>query len=147
MTSKPRFAATVVTAAAGIVLAAGAPAGAAPADPAAASLAVQVAADGQLRARGAAVTVPIDVVCSEGAATSWLSMEVIQRAHGGEVGRAFAYLERLPCDGTMHTVELTATAQTLAFHPGAAYVTAVGSVCAPDACVNVQKAGELQLRR
>ncbi|ROP33878.1 hypothetical protein [Couchioplanes caeruleus] len=147
MTSQRRFGATLVAAVAGIVLVTGAPAGAAAAVPAAASLAVQVATDGQLRARGAAVTMPIEVACSEGAATSWLSIEVIQRAHGGEVARAYGYMERLPCDGTMHTVELTATAQTLAFHAGEAYVTAVGSVCAADACVNVQKAGEVQLRR
>lgn len=108
--------------------------------------AVAVAPQGRLEARGAAVTVPLRVMCQSGA-TGSLWVQVTQNVRG-ELAIGDKYTSSVPCTGQYHKVDLTVVSRTKAFRPGVAFTSATLNVyLPPDNSNTVEEAREMMLVR
>jgi hypothetical protein len=118
--------------AAGIALAGGSgialalPAGAVVSQASPPVAAVQVQSPGVLQARGAAVTVPVLVVCSPGR-TGFLSLSLTQRV-GSDIASGSDF-DEVSCTGSLQIVNMTITADGKAFRKGTASAQAELTVC------------------
>jgi len=88
--------------------------------------AVQVQSPGVLQARGAAVTVPVLVVCSP-SHTGFLSLSLTQRV-GSDIASGSGFTQ-VSCTGSLQTVDVTVTANGKAFRKGTASAHAELTVC------------------
>ena len=89
--------------------------------------AVQVQSPGVLQARGAAVAVPVLVVCSPGD-TGFLSLSLTQRV-GSDIASGSGFTQ-FSCTGSLQIVDVTVTANGKAFRKGTANAHAELTVCA-----------------
>jgi hypothetical protein len=126
----PRFA-VFLALAAGVGLAFTLPAGAAVSQQSPPVAAVQVQSPGVLVSRGAAVTVPVLVVCSPGA-SGGLFVQLTQRV-GSDIATGFGSTS-VACTGNVQIVNVTVTASGKAFRKGTAVAEAELQVCNQDGC-------------
>ncbi len=107
---------------------------------------VEVGDEATLVARGAAVSVPIEVLCPAGA-TGFLNVQVTQRA-GSRIASGYGGTSDFVCTGATQTVDLQVPAQGQAFKKGGAVAEASLSVC-PDffSCVFVRDNENIQIAR
>ncbi|SDG60484.1 hypothetical protein SAMN05216553_109299 [Lentzea fradiae] len=102
-----------------------------PASAAAIDASVALQPQARLEARGAAVTVPMRVMCANGASGS-LWVQVTQNVRG-ELAVGDRYAPSVPCSGRFHKVDVTVVSRTKAFRPGVAFTSATLNVfLAPD---------------
>jgi hypothetical protein len=106
---------------------------------------VRIESPALLEARGAAVTVPITVVCAPGA-TGGLSLEVAQRV-GSEVTHGFDSMQLPPCTGGFQNLSLSVTAQERAFRKGQAFASASMFICDGGGCRSLQDQREITIVR
>ncbi|MFS8097549.1 hypothetical protein LFM09_10460 [Lentzea alba] len=129
----------VVTAAA--IMATALPAAAAQVD---AEMTIQ--SQGRLTARGAAVIVPIRVMCQKGA-TGSLWVQVTQNVRG-ELAIGDKYTPSVACTGQFHKVDVTVVSRTKAFRQGVAFTSASLNVyLPPDNSSTVEDEREMMLVR
>lgn len=108
--------------------------------------AVAVAPQGRLEARGAAVTVPLRVMCQNGA-TGSLWVQVTQNVRG-ELAIGDKYTSSVQCTGRYHRIDLTVVSRTKAFRPGVAFTSATLNVyLPPDNSSTIEEAREMVLVR
>ncbi|MDX8036665.1 hypothetical protein SK803_41270 [Lentzea sp. BCCO 10_0856] len=109
-----------------------------------AALAVQP--QGRLEARGAAVTVPLRLMCQNGA-TGSLWVQVTQNVRG-ELAIGEKYTGNVPCTGAFHKVDVTVVSRTKAFRQGVAFTSASLNVyLPPDNSTTVEENREMVLVR
>lgn len=107
---------------------------------------IALAPQGGLEARGAAVTVPLRVMCQKGA-TGSLWVQVTQNV-GGELAIGDKYTPNVPCTGNYHHMEVTVVSRTKAFHEGIAFTSASLNVyLSPDNSSTVEEEREMMLVR
>jgi hypothetical protein len=117
---------------------------AAAAAPVEASVAIQP--QGRLEARGAAVTVPMRVMCQNGA-TGSLWVQVTQNVRG-ELAIGEKYAPSVPCTGEFRKVDITVVSRTKAFRQGVAFTSATLNVyLPPDNSSTVEDDREIMLVR
>lgn len=92
-----------------------------------AALALQ--SQGRLEARGAAVTVPLRLMCQNGASGS-LWVQVTQNVRG-ELAIGEKYTGSVPCTGEFHKIDVTVVSRTKAFRQGVAFTSASLNVYLP----------------
>jgi len=108
--------------------------------------AVVVQPQGRLEARGAAVTVPMRVMCQNGA-TGSLWVQVTQNVRG-ELAIGDKYTPSVPCTGEFHKVDVTVVSRTKAFRQGVAFTSATLNVyLPPDNSSVVEEEREMMLVR
>lgn len=107
--------------------------------------AVVIQSQARLEARGAAVTVPMSVLCERGA-TGSLSVQVTQNVRG-ELAIGEKYLPISKCTGRYERLNVTVVSRTRAFRPGVAFSSASLSVYTPDATNVVDEEREVMLVR
>jgi len=107
---------------------------------------VEVGDEAALVARGAAVSVPIELRCPAGS-TGFLNVQLTQRA-GSRIASGFGGTSDFVCTGATQTVDVLVTAQGQAFKKGGAVAQASLSVC-PDftSCVFVSDTENIQIAR
>jgi hypothetical protein len=88
---------------------------------------LQIGSPATLLARGAAVSVPITVLCAPGG-EGFLQVEVTERS-GGNVATGFAFVDGITCTGTFQTINVVVTASGEPFRHGTALVSARFVVC------------------
>jgi hypothetical protein len=116
--------------------------------PAAAQVEASVAVQpqGRLEARGAAVTVPLRVMCQNGASGS-LWVQVTQNVRG-ELAIGEKYTGNVPCTGSSQRIDVTVVSRTKAFRQGVAFTSASLNVyLPPDNSTTVEEAREMVLVR
>ncbi|MFI6094655.1 hypothetical protein ACIA8G_03825 [Lentzea sp. NPDC051213] len=116
--------------------------------PAAAQVEAAVALQPQARleARGAAVTVPLRVMCQNGASGS-LWVQVTQNVRG-ELAIGDKYTASVPCTGSYHKIDITVVSRTKAFRQGVAFTSAALNVyLPPDNSSLVEQDREMMLVR
>jgi uncharacterized membrane protein len=105
-----------------------------------------VIGDGRLVARGAAVDVPVTVVCTGTVAS--VNVELSQRVAQGRVATGFGQTDgATPCTGTEQTITVRANAVLAAFKNGAALATATVGVCDGAECTFASTTNEIRLRK
>lgn len=92
-------------------------------------LSVEVADEATLVARGAAVSVPVEVLCPSGAG-GYLSVTVTQRA-GSRIASGYGTTSDFACTGATQIIHLTVNAQDMAFKRGTAVADAWLTIFAP----------------
>jgi len=110
---------------------------------------LRIGAEATLVAKGAAVRVPIRYRCSPDTVVADLVVEVRQRVGGNRlaVGGGFPS-STLICDGQLHTVVVTVTAQgENAFRRGPALVQAFFQLCNEFECVTLTASREVTVVR
>ncbi|SMC92566.1 hypothetical protein SAMN05660733_02735 [Lentzea albidocapillata] len=108
--------------------------------------AVALQSQARLEARGAAVVVPVRVMCQNGA-TGSLWVQVTQNVRG-ELATGDKYTANVPCTGDHHKVDVTVVARTKAFRPGIAFTSASLNVyLPPDSSGTVESDREMMLVR
>jgi hypothetical protein len=108
--------------------------------------AVALAPQGRLEARGAAVTVPVRVMCQKGA-TGSLWVQVTQNVRG-ELAIGEKYTPSVPCTGQHQRVDVTVVSRTKAFRQGVAFTSASLNVyLPPDQSNTVEEDREMTLVR
>lgn len=108
--------------------------------------AVAIGSQGRLEARGAAVTVPMRVMCQNGA-TGSLWVQVTQNVRG-ELAIGEKYTPSVPCTGQYHKVDVTVVSRTKAFRQGVAFTSAALNVyLPPDRSTVVEDDQEMLLVR
>lgn len=116
--------------------------------PASASVDAAVALQSQARleARGAAVVVPVRVMCQNGA-TGSLWVQVTQNVRG-DLATGDKYTANVPCSGDHHRIDVTVVSRTKAFRPGVAFTSAALNVyLPPDSSSIVENDREMMLVR
>lgn len=104
---------------------------------------VQIESPGTLIARGAAVDVTVEVVCTSPTAT--VSVTVTQVVGGRQVARGFGLTE-VGCTRSGERVPVTVSTITSAFRKGSAFVTADVSACVPEVCGSESDQETIKLR-
>ncbi|MGW6929161.1 hypothetical protein ACWGE0_03790 [Lentzea sp. NPDC054927] len=108
--------------------------------------ALTVQPQGRLEARGAAVTVPLRLMCQNGA-TGSLWVQVTQNVRG-ELAIGEKYTGNVPCTGQFHKVDVTVVSRTKAFRQGVAFTSASLNVyLPPDNSTTVEENREMVLVR
>jgi hypothetical protein len=117
-----------------------------PASAARVEASVALQQQGRLEARGAAVTVPMRLMCQNGASGS-LWVQVTQNVRG-ELAVGDKYTPSVPCTGEFHKVEVTVVSRTKAFRQGVAFTSATLNVyLPPDNSSVVEEDREMTLVR
>lgn len=117
-----------------------------PASAAGVDAAVALQSQARLEARGAAVVVPVRVMCQNGA-TGSLWVQVTQNVRG-DLAIGDKYTANVPCTGDHHRIDVTVVSRTKAFRPGVAFTSAALNVyLPPDGSNIVEKDGEMTLVR
>jgi hypothetical protein len=140
----PRIAA-VVAVIAGAALAFALPAGADVSILSPPVAAVQVGSPATLVARGAAVSVPVTVVCAPGG-TGFLFIQVAERV-GGSTARGGESTTTPPCTGAFQTINVVVTSQGEPFRKGVAFASADFTVCDFSGCLSATDQREIQIVR
>lgn len=107
--------------------------------------AVIISSHARLEARGAAVTVPVTVMCERGA-TGSLTVQVTQNV-GGEIAAGEKYVPIPSCTGKYEKVNVTVVARTKAFRLGVAFTSASFYVYTPTESSVVERGREVMLVR
>ena len=108
--------------------------------------AVAIQPQGRLEARGAAVTVPMRVMCQNGATAS-LWVQVTQNVRG-ELAIGDKYTSSVPCTGEFHKLDVTVVSRTKAFRQGVAFTSAtLNAYLPPDSSSTVEDDREMMLVR
>ena len=140
------FVATLIAIAAGVALAFALPAGAAVSQQSPPVAAIQIASPAHLGARGAAVTVPVTVVCGPNG-TIFVSVQVTQRA-GSEIASGSGNVQNVSCTGSFQTINVNVPANSgKAFKKGKAFASADFFICNAFGCTNASDAREIQIDR
>ena len=131
----------------GVAVAAALPAGAAVNLQSPSVAVVQIGSPGVIEARGAAVTVPIAVVCEPGA-TGDISAQVTERS-GGAIASAGTYVSSIVCTGSLQKLDVTliASAGGKPFRNGTAFASAEFFVYANGGSIEAQDQREIQLKK
>ncbi len=108
-------------------------------------LSVEVGDQATLVARGAAVSVPVEVRCPAGS-TGFLSVRVTQRA-GSRIASGSGSTNDFVCTGATQAVEVLVPAQGQAFKKGQAVAEASLFVCGPMFCGSVNDTENIELVR
>jgi hypothetical protein len=90
------------------------------------TLTIQVKSPATLHAKGAAIDVPIDVVCTS--PTAFVDVQVTQRVGGGSLAQGFGG-QRITCTGQVQGITVTMAANGSAFKNGTAFAQATISGC------------------
>ncbi|HZN16584.1 MAG TPA: hypothetical protein VFB84_00030 [Micromonosporaceae bacterium] len=88
---------------------------------------VQVGSPATLVAKGAAVSVPVTVICAPGG-SGQLGVEVTQRS-GGNIATGSTSIYDIACTGSFQTINVMVNASGEPFRKGTALVTARFTVC------------------
>ena len=140
------FVAAIIAIAAGVALAFALPAGAAVSQQSPPVAAIQIASPAHLGARGAAVTVPVTVVCGPNGTISG-GVQLSQRA-GSEIASGSGFVQNIACTGSFQTVNVTVHASSgKAFKKGKAFASADFFICNTSGCTNASDAREIQIDR
>lgn len=91
--------------------------------------AVAINSQARLEARGAAVVMPIRVMCEQGASGS-LYVQITQNVRG-EIAVGDKYVSITKCTGRYERVDVTVVSRTKAFRPGVAFSQATLNVYTP----------------
>jgi hypothetical protein len=106
---------------------------------------VQIGSPAALGTRGAAVTVPVTVLCTSGS-TGSVSLEVVENT-GGKLARGFGGSDTIVCDGTFQSTSVNVVSITVPFKRGTAFATASLSVCDFNGCLNDTDQREIRIGR
>lgn len=107
---------------------------------------VEVGDEATLVARGAAVSVPVEVICPAGS-RGFVSVRVTQRA-GSRIASGSAGTSDFICTGATQTVDVLVHAQGQAFKKGPAVAEAFLSVCSDFFfCVSTSDTENIQIVR
>ncbi|GHH29467.1 hypothetical protein [Lentzea cavernae] len=117
-----------------------------PASAAQVEAAVAVQPQARLEARGAAVVVPTQVMCQNGA-TGSLWVQVTQNVRG-ELAVGDKYTPSVPCTGELHKVDVTVVSRTKAFRQGVAFTSAsLNAYLPPDSSGIAEDNREMRIVR
>ncbi len=108
-------------------------------------LSVEVGDEATLVARGAAVSVPIEVICPPGT-NAFVSARVTQRV-GSRIASGSGATSDVACSGATQTVDVVVPAQGQAFKKGPAVADAFLSGCDFFSCQTVTDAENIQISR
>ena len=109
---------------------------------------LRIGAEATLVAKGAAVRVPIRYRCSPDTAVADIVVEVRQRVGGNRLAVGGGSASNLICDGEIHTVVVTVTAQgESAFRRGPAFVQAFFQLCNEFECTTLTASREVTVVR
>ena len=108
--------------------------------------AVQVGSPVTLEARGAAVTVPVTIVCAPGT-SAFISVEVVQRVGGQEIASGNGFVNSIACTGGFQSIDVTVTAQDHAFRKGQAFGSAFAQFCDFSGCITASDEREISIER
>ncbi len=108
-------------------------------------ISVEVGDEATLVARGAAVSVPVEVQCPPGS-RGYLRVSVTQRA-GSRIASGSAFTSDFVCTGATQTVHVVVPAQGQAFKKGPAFAEAFLSVCADYFCQSVTDTETIEIVR
>src|SRR6478735_4337474 len=97
------------------------------------TLTIQVKSPATLHAKGAAIDVPLDIVCT--GRTAFVDVQVTQRVGGGSLAQGFGE-QQVTCTGQVQGLTVTMAANGNAFKNGPAFVQATISGCqaSPRVC-------------
>lgn len=109
-------------------------------------ISVEVGDQATLVARGAAVLVPVEVVCPAGSTFRSLNVQVTQRA-GSRIASGFGSTSDFVCTGATQTINVLVTAQDLAFKKGPAVAQASLFVCNEFGCQSVTDTENIDIVR
>jgi hypothetical protein len=109
-------------------------------------ISVEVQDEATLVARGAAVLVPVEVICPAGSTFRSLSVQVTQRA-GSRIASGFGGTSDFACTGTTQVVEVLVPAQDQAFKRGQAVAEASLFVCNEFGCQSVTDTENIEVVR
>jgi len=137
----------IVATVAGTAIALALPASAAVSQQSPPVAAMQIGSPALLQARGAAITVPLTVVCAPGN-TVFGSVHVSQRV-GSEVANGSGFVQNVPCTGNFQTVNVNVNAEAgKAFKKGTAFASATVSVCDPTFnCATLSDARDITISK
>ncbi len=106
--------------------------------------AVAVHSPARLEARGAAVTMPVRVMCEPGASGS-LYLQVTQNVRG-EIALGEKYVPITSCTGKYERINVTVVSRTKAFRQGVAFTQATLNVYTHDDSGVTEQEREVMLR-
>jgi hypothetical protein len=109
--------------------------------------AVQIGSPAVLEARGAALTVPITIVCAPSTTSTFISVEVVQRVGGQEIARGNGFVQMIACTGNFQSIDVIVTAQSQAFRKGEAFGSAFASFCDFSGCLSATDQREIRIER
>lgn len=109
-------------------------------------LSVELGGEATLVARGAAVLVPVEVVCPAGSEFASVSVQVTQRV-GSRIASGFGGTGDLVCTGEPQTVEVLVQAQNMAFKKGPAVAEASLFACNEFGCEEVRDIETIRIVR
>ncbi|HET8684307.1 MAG TPA: hypothetical protein VFM54_20885 [Micromonosporaceae bacterium] len=94
---------------------------------------VQIGSPATWVAKGAAISVPVTVICAPGG-TGQLYVEVTQRS-GGNIATGSTYVYPVSCTGSFQTINVVVSASGEPFRKGTALVSAHFTVCEWYSCI------------
>ena len=106
---------------------------------------IDVGEEATLVAKGAAVLVPVEVVCPAGSMFASLSVQVTQRV-GNRIASGFGVAE-VVCTGGPQTVNVLVTAEGQAFKKGPAVAEVSLFACNQFGCRSVNEFEEIRIER
>ncbi len=109
-------------------------------------ISVEVGDEGTLVARGAAVLVPVEVVCPAGSMFGGLSVQITQRV-GSRIASGSGFTDDFVCTGAPQTVNVLVTAEGQAFKKGRAVAEVSLFVCTQFGCQSVSDFEEIRIER
>jgi len=110
-------------------------------------MSVQLTGEATLVAKGAALSVPVEVRCPAGSPFQGLSVQVTQRA-GSKIANGFGGTNDFVCTGATQIVTVTVQAQGAAFKKGPAAGQATLFACTTDfGCTSVTDTGTIDINR
>ena len=109
-------------------------------------ISVEIQDEATLVARGAAVLVPVEVICPAGSTFRVLSAQVTQRA-GSRIASGFGSTSDFVCTGTTQVVNVLVPAQDVAFKKGEAIAQASLFVCDGFTCQSVTDTENIEIVR
>jgi hypothetical protein len=107
--------------------------------------AVAVNSHARLEARGAAVVMPVRVMCQQGASGS-LYVQITQNVRG-EIASGDKYVSIQKCTGRYERVDVTVVSRTKAFRVGVAFTQATLNVYTPEDSGTSETEREVRLVR
>lgn len=106
---------------------------------------MQIGSPVTIEAKGAAVIVPITIVCAVGTPIADLSVDVVE-AVGSSIAHGRTGLVGIACTGEPDTMDVVVLAENKPFRRGTAFVSANFVVYDRDACLTATDDREVRVR-
>jgi hypothetical protein len=107
------------------------------------TLDIQISSPATLASRGAAVNVPLNVLCNS--STAVVNMQVTERV-GSRIAQGSVY-QQITCTGLIQPITITVPATGNAFKKGTAIVNATLSACGHGTCGSVNATAQVTIKR